>query len=389
MTRPIQRALSILFGLAAVLSFVALTHAPAAPANVTVPWSATRVADADLDGDPATGAWSDAVSVVLPLENGAADPYGTAILDAKHDGVYAYFRVQGKVDVPWEGASGNHAWLGLLFAPSTTTGHHQAGQDGVFFGDSTYTASAPLLPVDTNGGGKPPAVDASQDDLGEMRVSGTAAPYDFTAEWKRKLDTGDGEDLPFVADGNTTYFVYATTDSDGGGSGGGHLTHNAVTNDNVIRFEVPGVPPPPPSDIRIAHDPPKGVVPGSQAYVTAVLTNATAATIAWHTAANASDSLVPMTNLSTPEGAGWVYAAWIPAQPAPTQVRYVINASNADGAAQESYFFSVAYPAAGALTAADQDAWILTMVASLSMATSVILVLYWYIGRRLRHNGGP
>ena len=67
-----------------------------AAVTITVPYSSTPVADADLEGSPGTGAWSDALSVAIPLENGAAAPYGSATLYAKHDGTSVYFRIDGK-----------------------------------------------------------------------------------------------------------------------------------------------------------------------------------------------------------------------------------------------------------------------------------------------------
>lgn len=211
---------------------------PAAPITLTVPYVASPVADPDLDGDPSTGAWSDAVSYILSLENGRTDGYGSARLYAKHDGTNVYVRVDGQIDVPWASPAGDHFWFGMLFSP-TRNGHHQSGQDSVFFGETNLGASIPILPVDANGGGKPPSEDAQQDVVGEMRATGSAAPYDFTAEWSRKLDTGDARDLVFLADGTTPYYFYASTDSDGGGSGGGSISHKVTTNDNVIRFAAP------------------------------------------------------------------------------------------------------------------------------------------------------
>ncbi|MEK6988332.1 MAG: hypothetical protein AABX97_09645, partial [Candidatus Thermoplasmatota archaeon] len=69
----------------------------AAAVSITVPY-ATAVADADLDGNPATGAWGDALSATIPLENGDASAYGSATLYAKHDGPFAYFRIDGSID---------------------------------------------------------------------------------------------------------------------------------------------------------------------------------------------------------------------------------------------------------------------------------------------------
>ncbi len=230
----------------AILAFVSLSLSfvipiPAAAVTATVPYSATPVSDADLDGNPATGDWSGADSFVVPLENAAASPYGAATVYAKHDGTYAYFRLDGAIDVPWQSAGGNHFWVGMFIGPASVTGHHQTGQDGIFFGDSRYTSGAPLIPVDTDGN-RPPTKDASQDDLGEMLVTGSAAPYSFTTEWKRKLNTGDANDVIFVADGTSSFYFYVTTDSDGNGSGGGNIGHKGMTNDNVLRFAA--VPPP-------------------------------------------------------------------------------------------------------------------------------------------------
>jgi hypothetical protein len=382
--RPaLHRALALALATTSILTLVLTSRAPAAPVTVTVPFAATAVADADLDGDPSTGSWSGAVSVELPLENGAAAPYGMATLYAKQDGTYVYFRADGKVDVPWESAAGRHFWFGVLLSPASIAGHHMDGQDGVFFGDSRYTAAAPLFPVDTNAA-KPPLLDASQDTLGEMRSTGTAAPYSFTAEWKRKLSTGDAADVAIVADGTTAFNLYASTDSNGGGSGGGTLNHNGVTNDNVFRFEVPRPWELPTSSIGISHTPPQGVRPGAQISLSAVLTNATAGWITWRNGTMTSDARVPMTNLSQPQGTRWVYAAYLPAQSSPTQVRYAINASGPQGFHIETYFLTVGEPSASGISQGQQEAWMMSLAASLSMSISTLAVLYWYIGRRLR-----
>ena len=112
--------------IAVVLALTVLTlsfGSNAAPVAITVPFSSTPVADVDLDGDPATGAWADALSAVVPLENGEVPPYGSATLYAKHDGTFMYFRIDAQVDVPWTSAAGNHFWLGFEVSP-TGTGHH-------------------------------------------------------------------------------------------------------------------------------------------------------------------------------------------------------------------------------------------------------------------------
>lgn len=139
-----------------------------------------------------------------------------------------------------------------------------------------------------------------------------------------------------------------------------------------------------PRTIQIAHAPPTGASPGHQIYVEAVFVNATSGTIAWRNATMTTDEVVPMTNLSTANGSGWTFAAYLPAQSSPTQISYTLNASNAEGFRTESYFLSVDVPATGGLTPADQEAWVYTMAASITMVVTTIAVLYWYTGRRLR-----
>ena len=204
--------------------------------TVTAPYSARGVALADLDGNPATGDWSEAATATVPLETGETGDYGTATMAIKHDGTYLYVRVTGKIDVPWTSVTGDHFWFGFMLSPPTTTGHHRAGQDDVFFGEDAYTP-APTYPpraVDTNGGGKPPAKDTVQNVDGAMGYTGTAAPYTYTAEWRRPLNSGDAQDVALLADGSTAYSFYLSTDSDGGGSGGGAIDHSAVSHDNVL-----------------------------------------------------------------------------------------------------------------------------------------------------------
>ncbi len=215
--------------------------------SVTVPFSATPVADLDLDGNPATGVWGDALSATVPLENGQAAGYGSATFRAKHDGTYFYFRIDGQIDVPWTSAAGDHFWLAMQISP-TGTSHHGGGTwDGTFFGlwdgaDYAPQPTYPPTPVDTNGFTKPPARDATQDDVGAMRYSGSAAPYGFTAEWKKKLSTGDASDIAYLADGTTSYNFFVTTDSNGRGSLGGGIDHSVVTSSNTLRFATPPTP---------------------------------------------------------------------------------------------------------------------------------------------------
>ncbi len=246
--------------------------------TLTVRYSTTPVADGDLDGDPLTGAWSDAASVVIPLENKASSPYGSATLYAKHDGTYVYLRIDGMIDVAWSSATGNHFWLGMVYGPSSVTGHHSSGQDGVFFGlwDGTDYTPQPTYPpaaVDAHGAGTPPAKDGSQDLFGVMGYSGSSALYSFTAEWKRRLSTGDSEDVPLAADGTSTYNFYVTTDSDGKGSSGGGIGHKGMTNDNTMILEAPPAPVTHDVAVTAASASPRTVVQGETVTVSATVQN--------------------------------------------------------------------------------------------------------------------
>lgn len=136
--------------------------------------------------------------------------------------------------------------------------------------------------------------------------------------------------------------------------------------------------------IGIEHTPPVGVTPGYQIYLTATLTNATSAVVVWRNDTMTADAVMPMTNLSEANGAGWVFAAYLPPQPTPTQILYAINASNPGGSHVEGYFFTVDVASSGGLTPSDQEAWIWTIAASLAMVASTVGVLYWYTGQRLR-----
>ncbi len=115
--------------------------------------------------------------------------------------------------------------------------------------------------------------------------------------------------------------------------------------------------------------------------------NATAGSVRWNNGSMANDSVAPLTNTSVRSGDGWLYAGWLPAQQDGVQVSYTINATNGAETHLESYFLTVSSPAPSGLTTADQEQWILTLAASLSMAISTLAVLYWYTGRRLRREG--
>ncbi len=235
-----------------------------APVSVTIPLSTTSVFDVDLDGDPTTGAWADALSVTIPLETGAPAPYGTAVLYAKHDGSNLYLRIDGSIDVAWVSGSQDHFWLGIQVS-RVHTSHHFGGEwDGTFFGfwNGAQYAPMPVYPpraVDTHGFDRPPAPDTLQDVFGILRYSGSVAPYDFTAEWRRSLDSQDDEDIVYEADGATTYNFFVTTDSDSGGSRGGSISHRQITNLNSFRLEATGSTDLPPT---IVHTPPLEIVAG-------------------------------------------------------------------------------------------------------------------------------
>jgi len=230
--------LAFLLGSSALL--LAFPSHSVPPATLLVPYSDRPIDLAHLDGDPATGAWSDATTALVPLENGQPEPYGSANVWMKHDGSFLYVRIDGSMDVPWTSSSGTHFWLGFLLCPATVTGHHKAGQDWVFFGETSYGAlSYPLTPIDAYGSSKPPAKDSSQDVEGRLQYRGSAAPYAFTAEFRRPLDSGDPEDVALVPDATTAYAFAITTDSNGKGSSGGSIDHAVVTNENVLRLERP------------------------------------------------------------------------------------------------------------------------------------------------------
>lgn len=242
MFRINRRVWALVLVLSLLTLFMVLAAAPAAPATITVPYSTAPVTNADLDGNPATGAWSDASNWTIPLENGASAPYGSAQLYAKHNGSYIFFRIDGHSDVPWQSASGTHFWLGMQISPSGTSHHSSGTWEGVFFGlwDGNHYSPAPTYPpsaVETNGFGQPPTQNATQSDYGRMAYSGSAAPYAFTAEWKRPLTAGG---LTLVPDGSTSYHFFVTTDSAGAGSNGGNLNHGSVTNVNVMRLAAVG-----------------------------------------------------------------------------------------------------------------------------------------------------
>ncbi|HLE55175.1 MAG TPA: hypothetical protein VI999_08060 [Thermoplasmata archaeon] len=139
-----------------------------------------------------------------------------------------------------------------------------------------------------------------------------------------------------------------------------------------------------PGEVGIVHTPPASPVPGIQIELTALLRNATSAEVRWNDGSMAGDAIVPMTNLSRSQDGGWLYEAWLPAEPDGTQVTYAINATGPSGMASQSYFVTVGVPTPTGLTDADQQAWIITLAASLTMAASAIVALSWYIGLRLR-----
>jgi len=268
--------------------------------TVTAPYSTRPIAVGDLDGNPATGDWTDAAAVTVALENGRTDAYGSASLSVKHDGTYLYVKVSGKIDVPWTSATGTHFWTGFIFSPPSTTGHHRDGMDGVFFGQSSYTPAPtyPLAPVDTNGGSRPPAKDTVQNAEGTLRYSGTAAPYDYTGEWRRPLNSGDSQDLVLAADGTTAYPFYVTTDSNGRGSLGGAIDHSVLTHENALFFAR--VPVPETHDVAVtaASASPLSLVAGGIVTIAVTVQNQGTAAESFAVSATAGSLAVGATSVS-------------------------------------------------------------------------------------------
>lgn len=92
-----------------------------------------------------------------------------------------------------------------------------------------------------------------------------------------------------------------------------------------------------------------------------------------------------MTNISVNSGSGWTFAAYIPAQPSPTQVQYTINASRGQSWVTEEYFLTVDVPRVpGGISEEQQREWMMTIVAMLSMTASLTAMVYLYIGRKMR-----
>ena len=232
------RLVAIALALGLLALFLIVEAAPAASVTIMIPFSPTPVRNADLDGNPATGAWSDAGNWTIPLENGESSPYGSAQLYAKHDNTSVYFRIDGYMDIPWQSTSGNHFWLGIQISPSGTSHHSSGTWEGAIFGlwDGSTYHPAPTYPpavVETTGFGRPPTQNTTNGDYGFMGVRGSAAPYAFTAEWKRPLNAGG---LALATDGATSYHFFVTTDSGGSGSNGGNINHGSITNVNVMRL---------------------------------------------------------------------------------------------------------------------------------------------------------
>lgn len=329
-------AITAVLAMAVWMSFASL----AAPVSITVPVKDGPVADSDLDGDPATGAWADALVVQVPLENGAQAPFGTATLYAKHDRSNLFMRIDGAMDVAWLNPGSEYFWLGIQISP-TFTSHHGGGEwDGVFFGfwnGAQYTPQPTYPPraVDTHGFDRPPVIDTLQDVLGTMRYSGSASPYSFTAEWRRPLKSGDSEDIAYQADGATVYNFFVTTDSNGGGSAGGNISHRTMTNLNVMKLEAAvsaGTPP------TIVHTSPTEAVTGENISLTArvVDVEGVAEVRLNYTNVSGAQSNATMTLV------GALYAYTIPAQNESGNVTYVIWAVDVNGTGAKTALYSVA-----------------------------------------------
>ena len=136
--------------------------------------------------------------------------------------------------------------------------------------------------------------------------------------------------------------------------------------------------------VHIIHTPPSSATPGRQIEIDAVLENATSAVVLWNNGSLAAAATVPMTNLSHPQAGGWAYEAWLPAQPDGAQITYSITATGPAGSNAQTYTLSVAAPMAQGFTPADENAWLLTLAASVSMAVSAVVAIFFYASLRLR-----
>lgn len=306
----------------------------AVPVAITVPYSSQAVSDGDLDGDPSTGAWGDALMVTIPLETGGPEPFGTAQMYIKHDGSSLYTRIDGNVDVPWAGATDDHFWLGVQISSVRTTHHGGSEWDGMFMGlwNGEEYGPPPAYPppaIDTHGFDRPPARDTVQNVLGALGTSGASSPYGFTAEWKRALSSGDGDDLAYQDDGATTYNFFVTIDSDGDGSGGGSLSHREVTNLNTMRI-APGDPTDAPP--TITHDPPLDPVAGEAIPLTVRVVDATGVAAVYLNYTNVSGG----TTNATLTASGDLYFYTLPAQAQSGTVVYTIEAVDLNGNAARS-----------------------------------------------------
>ncbi|MEE9591948.1 MAG: fibronectin type III domain-containing protein [Thermoplasmata archaeon] len=330
---------AILLGTIVVVSLWASLTTHAVPVSITVPLSSNPVSDADLDGDPATGAWGDALRVDIPLENGEAAPYGVAVLYAKHDGSNLYFRIDGAIDVAWVAVADDYFWLGIQVSPTQTSHHGGGSWDGTFFGlwNGDEYVPQPAYPpraVDTHGFDRPPLSDTLQDVLGTLRYSGTQPPYSFTAEWRRPLDSGDQDDLSYEPDGVTSYNFFVTTDSDGGGSFGGSISHRMVTNLNAFKVEPTGPAGIPPT---IVHSPPEDAVTGEAITLAARVVDADGVADA---RVNYTDVTGAFVNASMSlEGPMYVYT--LPAQNASGTIIYFLWATDPDGNEARTILYNV------------------------------------------------
>ncbi|HYM40912.1 MAG TPA: hypothetical protein VEY12_12360 [Thermoplasmata archaeon] len=136
--------------------------------------------------------------------------------------------------------------------------------------------------------------------------------------------------------------------------------------------------------VHIIHTPPSSAAPGRQIEIDAVLVNATSAIVLWNNGSLAKPATVPMTNLSRAQGGGWDYEAWLPAQPDGAQVTYSITATGPAGSSAQTYTLAVAAPSSQGFTPADQSAWVWTLAASVSMAASAVVAIFYYTSLRLR-----
>lgn len=203
------------------------TVAPVSAQHDFDAFSGSPIDDASIDG--AIGSeWNDAGTYA----DVGIDPQGIAEVWTKQDGTYLYMAVRFTAD-------SDDPWVSFLLGGATCM---TIGADGALFGNDDYAANG-YRDISFGGIGII-SLDDSQDGTGAITVDSSNL---VTAELKKPLNSGDssGRDIEWVE--NSTYAMIIMWDSNGGGSGGGSVSHrsgqlterNILINSNVVP-EFPG-----------------------------------------------------------------------------------------------------------------------------------------------------